>query len=48
MEQCGNEMKMLVVEDDADLLYKEYKGTVISKNILNIGSAKLECVQRSN
>ena len=31
MEQCGNEMKMLVVEEDADLLYKEYKGTVISK-----------------
>ena len=29
MEQCGNEMKMLVVEEDADLLYKEYKGTVI-------------------
>ena len=38
MEQCGNEMKMLVVEEDADLLYKEYKVAVNLKNVAGVTS----------
>ena len=36
MEQCGNELKMLVVEEDADLLYREYKVAVNLKNVAGV------------
>ena len=36
MEQSGNEMKMLVVDEDADLLYREYKVAVNLKNVAGV------------